>query len=137
VPETPPAHPVGDDSQAPGFAGEADPRRVILLVARDARRAALCAILDRIEPRCRIETASNPLDASLRLMRDRTHLLVLDLAFGQAPSLALIHHVARSAPSTLVVVFDEEATRLPIQPYDVWSWHGAETVMRRALGTLS
>jgi DNA-binding NarL/FixJ family response regulator len=110
---------------------------VILLVALDTRRAALHAILERIEPRCRVESASSPLDASHRLMRDRTHLLVLDLAFGQAPSLALIHHVARSAPSTLVVAFDEVATRLPIQPYDVWSWHGAETVMRRTLGALS
>jgi hypothetical protein len=110
--------------------------RVILLVAQEARRRRLRALVRRIDLACRVENASSPVDASSHLAREHADLLVLDLAVAQGQPLALIHHLARFAPSTLIVAFDESATRLPIRPYDVWSWDDADKALRQAIDTL-
>lgn len=108
--------------------------RVILLVSRDARRRRLSALLGRIDPRCRVETAASPVEASAHLTRAHAHLLVLDLALAQGQPIALIHHLARFAPLTTIVALDEAPAALPIRPYDVWAWDAAEQALREAIG---
>ena len=134
MPSSTPSCPAGDGPSDPRRGGRLDSHRVILLVAQDARRQWLRALVAGIDPQCRIEIASNAIDASLHLTWAHARLLVLDMALEPGESLAMIHLLARMAPSTSIVAFDESARRLPIHPYDVWSWHHADTVLRRAIG---
>lgn len=136
MPASNPSPHASDERQAAAGPSRSDPPRLILLVTHDARRQWLRALARRIGPQYRVENASNPIDAALRLTREHAHLLVLDLAFENEQSLALIHHLARIAPSTSIVVFDESATRLPVCPYDAWPWHDAEAVLHRAIDSL-
>lgn len=134
MPSSTPSRPAGDARSDPRGKGRSDGYRVILLVAQDARRHWLRVLVAGIDPRCRIEIASNAIDASLHLTREHAQLLVLDMALEPGQSLAMIHLLARMAPSTSIVAFDESAACLPIHPYDVWSWRHADSVLRRAIG---
>ncbi|NRF71084.1 hypothetical protein HLB44_29190 [Aquincola sp. S2] len=112
------------------------PLQVILLVAHVAQRQRLRGLLGSIAPRCRVASAASAGEASAHLARERAELLVLELAVAQGRPLALIHHLARVAPATVVVAFDEAATCLPIRPYDVHCWTDAQAALRRAIDAL-
>ena len=124
------------EHESAGAGADGQRLHVVLLVAHEARRQWLQALVARIEPLCRIGFASNLVEATLLLTQERAPLLVLDQAFEPEQTLALLHHVARVAPSTQVVAFDESAALLPISPYDVWGWHDAEAVLRPLLKAL-
>jgi hypothetical protein len=106
---------------------------LVVALVHASRAVALCDALHRVWPDCRIEMASSVGNASLRLVLGTVRLLVLDLQFepGQPP--ALVHVLARCAPATTVLAFDELAAAVPGPAQSVWAWDQMLTVFEQAL----
>lgn len=104
---------------------------VLLAVALPVRRERLCAAIDRIAPQARVETAESVLDAMLRSAGKPADLLVLDLAIDLGLAPVLLRHLARIAPATTVLVFDDLAHPLSGHPGEVRPWSEVDAALQR------
>ena len=107
--------------------------RVLLLVGHSAHREQLLALIWRLAPASRIDTASSALDVMRRLTRAGADLLILDYAVDRVAGLSLIRHLARTAPSLSVLAFDDVVRSLPEPRFDVWLWSEAEMALQRSI----
>jgi CheY-like chemotaxis protein len=107
--------------------------RVMILIPHNERREALHRLLDRLAPNSRIETADGALDVLRRLTHAPCDLLLLDHAIDGVAGPTLVRHLARAAPSVLVVAFDEVGQSTADQAGELWPWREAEVALRRLL----
>lgn len=107
--------------------------RVLLAIADPVRREQLRSVLDRVAPHCRVDFTERAIDAVLRATRSPADLLVLDLDIGDVAGPALVRHMARVAPATVVLAFDENPERHPAGGPRLWGWGDAETALRHWL----
>lgn len=106
--------------------------RVLLVVAQATLRDELRAAVVRIAPGARIEATDSVLDAMLCLARQSVDLALVDLAVEAALVPALLRHLARVAPGTVVLVFDDFARGLPGYQ-KVWPWRDVDTALEHWL----
>lgn len=81
--------------------------RVLLVVDDPQRQALLRACVKKNLPGCRLEAVDSYFDAMARATRRQADLVVLDLSVDSLLVPALRRFLARSAPQTLVHVFDD------------------------------
>ncbi len=85
----------------------------MLVVADPQRRESLAALTSKVLPGASIESLDNVLDAILMAARRPPDLLLLDHSIDGAAAPALVTNLARVAPRTKVLVFDELADDEP------------------------
>lgn len=112
-------------------AGGATPR-VVLLLVRHTRLPGLLSLLQRVAPHATVLVANNHTEATTQLALGGIDLLALDLQLACDQPLALIHLLARFAPSTALMAFAETGMQPSIQPYGLRSWDEAEAALLRA-----
>jgi DNA-binding NtrC family response regulator len=103
----------------------------VLVVAGSLRRLAeVRAALGLAMPDVRVESVDTVVEALLRLTRKPAQLLVLDLAVDDAFAPAVVRHLARVAPVTEVLVFDDRARTVPGHQR-VQAWDELDSVLTR------
>lgn len=108
----------------------------VLLLVCEPRQACVRDAVLSTRAACAIRIASNVAAGTLALSAGPVDLLILDRQFEPEQPLALIHLVARLAPKTVVLAFDEQPARLPIRPYTVSAWADLTTTLTQSLAAL-
>lgn len=106
------------------------PCRVLVVVATPRRLAEVRAVLGLVMPEGHVEIVDTVVEALLRLTRKPAQLLVLDLAVDDAFAPAVVRHLARVAPVTEVLVFDDRARTVPGH-HRVQAWDELDSVLTR------
>ncbi|MEX8494908.1 hypothetical protein [Sphaerotilus sp.] len=106
------------------------PCRVLVVVGSQRRLAEVRAALGRVMPGGRVDIADSVVEALLRLTRKPAQLLVLDLVVDGAFAPAVVRHLARVAPVTEVLVFDDHARTVPGHQR-VQAWEELDSVLTR------
>lgn len=105
--------------ERPAVNGSDESHCRVLLVAQDPERLEVMQQCARANlPGCRIDVVSSYFDAMARATRMETHLLVLDLSMDSVLVPALKRFLARSAPQSVVHVFDDSLDCAPCSGTD-------------------
>lgn len=115
-----------DDPSPPGSAWTSTPaerhERVAIVLARRERRASLRSSLSDCAVGWRICMVSSAHEAAFRLVSSPVRLLVLDLRVCPDQPLALIHLLARCAPTAHLLAFADGGAADSIAPYVARAW---------------
>lgn len=106
------------------------PCRVLVVVGSPCRLAEVHAVLGLVMPDGLVEVADTVVEALLRLTRKPAQLLLLDLAVDDAFAPVVVRHLARVAPVTEVLVFDDRARTVPGHQR-VHAWEELDSVLTR------
>jgi hypothetical protein len=132
------SNPTPDEAPRGAFAGDAalpsrSAGRVIVALVRSERHALLRSALSRCAPGWRLHLSSSAFDATFRLVNTCADLLVVDLHGWPDEPLALIHALARCAPTARVLALTDDAAGGSIQPYVAQPWHDADRALLGAV----
>lgn len=117
--------PAPEPEATPGAA----PLRVLTVFATAYRLHRLQQVLRGLPVPPQVESVDTVVDALLRLTRRPAALLVLDMAVDDAFAPVVVRHLARVAPGTQVLVFDQQARSVPDHP-PVHAWDALPTVLQ-------
>lgn len=118
--------PIGN-VQAPG--DESARRRLrVLVIAAAIRHARIRALLMPLAD-VRLRLHDSPIDALLAAIRRPFHLVLIDQALADAAAPALAQHLARVAPDTGVLRFDDAAVATPDAPVGSHRWDEAPAIV--------
>lgn len=98
---------------------------MLLLTGSDRRHALTLSAVDRLQAHVHLERAETVVDALLRSARRPPALLLLDIAVDDAFAPVVVRHLARVAPQTEVMLFDERTRSVPGHP-TVLAWGDLE-----------
>lgn len=108
----------------------ARPCRVLVVAGTDHRCAQVQAAVARLQGDLQVERADAVVDALLRSARRPAELLLLDFAVDAALAPIVVRHLARVAPLTTVMLFDDLARTVPGHPA-VLDWKALEVCLQR------
>lgn len=108
----------------------ASPCRVLVLTGTDHRFERVRTAVARLQGEHQVERADAVVDALLRSARRPAELLLLDFAVDDALAPVVVRHLARVAPLTTVMLFDDLARTVPGHPA-VLDWKALEACLQR------
>lgn len=106
------------------------PWRVLVVVGTARRLSQVRTQVAALRADALVETADTVVDALLRSMRKPAELMVLDLAVDDAFAPVVVRHLARVAPITTVLIFDDHARAVPAHPA-VRAWDELEATLQQ------
>ena len=104
--------------------------RVLVLTGTDHRFEQVRAAVARLQGELQVERADTVVDALLRSTRRPAELLLLDIAVDDAFAPIVVRHLARVAPLTTVLLFDDLARTVPGHPA-VQDWKALDACLQR------
>lgn len=107
----------------------APPARVLVLAGTARRAEQMRATVARLSAELQVERADTVVDALLRSARRPAELLLLDIAVDDAFAPIVVRHLARVAPLTTVMLFDDLARTVPGHPA-VQDWKALDACLQ-------
>jgi len=114
----------------PGFSPSAGKPPRLLLVVADDRRDAVRRQVEAVSPEAQVDTLGDIVEAVLLCARRPPDLVLLDHAVDGASAPAVVSNLARVAPDSGVLAFDEPGGPGDTRPGHVRGWDELAAALR-------